>query len=465
MQLYLAGQWARIPTVPDYNVRANANFFSVYCTANWFVDKKWMFSATMRNERSNLLGTETNKGFKPLYAMGIGWIISNEKFFPLKQLIPYLNLKATYGITTNINKTVSALTTAQSIGTNAYGQPAAVIISPPNPSLQPEKTATTNIAIEMATRGDVLQIKFDYFVKDCRDLIGAAPVDYTAGIGHFTGNTANMVVNGFELNITARYGKGPLHVTNNLVLNRVVDRITRYLSFQSIVSNYLLPGLVSPLQGRSYFAINSLPVAGLDPQSGKLLALVDGHPSIDYNKVLLSPDLNQYLQVSGSSMPTVYGSFYTGLNWQNFTLAASIGFRLGYHFRRSSISYPQLVQGLQAHQDYLKRWQKTGDELYTNVPAFHYPPDMGMDAYYQSSRPLVENASHIRLQDCSLNYQFSDKVLKKTKFSQLLVYLYGNNIGIIWRANKLGIDPEFPDGTTPGWSIGGGVKLRIRSKK
>lgn len=464
MPLYLGDRSARIPSVPDYNVRTNTNYLSAWLTATWFLRKKWSFSGTLRKESSNLLGEKTNKAIKPLYAMGAGWLISNEKFFPFKKIIPHLSLKFTYGISTNINKTVSALTTAQSIGTNGYGQPAAAIVSPPNPSLQPEKTATTNIGIEMSTRADVFQVKFDYFVKDCRDLIGGAPLDYTSGLSYYIGNTANMVVNGFELNLMSRYGNGPVHVTHNLLLNRVVDRITRYLSVQSIVSSYLHPGQVNPLQGRSYFAINSLPVAGLDPQTGKLLALVDGHPSVDYNKVLHSPDLKRYLQVSGSSVPTVYGSFYTGIHWKGFTLAGTIGFRTGYYFRRSSVSYPGLLLGQQAHQDYLKRWQKPGDELLTNVPALEYPPDVGMDAYYQASGLLVENGSHIRLQDCSLNYQFSDKALEKTKFSQILVYLYGSNLGILWRANKLGIDPEFPDSNAPGWSLGGGVKIKVRSK-
>ncbi len=206
MPLYLAGQSARIPTVPDYNVRANTNYFSAWLTATWMLRRKWSFSGTLRKESSNLLGAKTNKAIKPLYAMGVGWLVSSEKFFPFKKLIPRLSLKATYGITTNINKKVSALTTAESIGTNGYGQPAAIIISPPNPSLQPEKTATTNIGIEMSALRDVFEIKFDYFVKDCRDLIGAAPLDYTTGLSYYTGNTANMMVNGFELNITSRYG-------------------------------------------------------------------------------------------------------------------------------------------------------------------------------------------------------------------------------------------------------------------
>ncbi|AXY73517.1 hypothetical protein D3H65_05790 [Paraflavitalea soli] len=465
MPLYIGDRSQRIPTVPDYNVRNNTSFFSAWLTGTWFLRKKWSFSGTLRKESSNLLGIKTNKAIRPLYAIGVGWLLSNEKFFPFKKIIPHLNLKFTYGITTNINKQVSALTTAQSIGTNGYGQPAAVIISPPNPSLQPEITGTTNIGIEMSAIRDLLQIKFDYFVKDCRDLIGAAPLDYTSGLSSYTGNTANMIVNGFELNIMSRYSKGPVHVTHNLLLNKFVDRITRYLSQQSIVSSYLQPGQVSPLQGQSYFAINSLPVAGLDPQTGKLLALVDGHPSIDYNKVLLSPDLKRYLQVSGSSIPTVYGSFYTGINCKGFTLAGTIGFRMGYYFRRTSVSYPRLLLGQQTHQDYLKRWQKPGDELFTNVPVLEYPPDMGMDAYYQSAAFLVENGSHIRLQDCSLNYQFSDKVLKGSKFSQVMVYLYGSNLGILWRANKLHLDPEFPDGNAPGWSVGGGVKIKIRSKQ
>lgn len=90
---------------------------------------------------------------------------------------------------------------------------------------------------------------------------------------------------------------------------------------------------------------------------------------------------------------------------------------------------------------------KTGDELNTNIPSNRYESNSARDAFYLGSEVLVEKGDHIRLQYINLNYSFSKEVLQTLKLKNLQLYCNINNIGILWRANKQGIDPDYNWGT------------------
>ena len=92
------------------------------------------------------------------------------------------------------------------------------------------------------------------------------------------------------------------------------------------------------------------------------------------------------------------------------------------------------------HTDYALRWQKPGDELHTDVPAFKYPADLGSQVYMRSSA-LLENGGQIKLRDIQLSVSLPS--LSRFKVQNAKVYGYIQNVGTIWRANKFGIDTEY----------------------
>ncbi|MNL18021.1 hypothetical protein D3C87_1391480 [compost metagenome] len=112
-------------------------------------------------------------------------------------------------------------------------------------------------------------------------------------------------------------------------------------------------------------------------------------------------------------------------------------------FRRSSTSLNYRDILIQAqHVDYDARWQKPGDEQTTNVPSIAYPNNTNRNNFYQYAEILVEKADHIRLQDVKLNYGLQGQKLGIKAIQQINLYAYANNLGIIWRKNKMGLDPD-----------------------
>jgi TonB-dependent SusC/RagA subfamily outer membrane receptor len=462
LPLYFPDQSDNIPTAPVNENGINNNFLSFYLNGNFLLGKKWSFSGTVRKDLSNLFGDEANKHGSPLWVLGAAWSISKSRFYPFKKIIPYFNISLTQGITGNTSKSMSPLTTAQYAGINSYGQSVAVILNPPNASLRLERTSITNIGIKMATPGDWLQLKFEYYYKSSWDLLSTSPVDYTAGVSQYFGNTANMEGRGYDLNILTRLGYKDLRSISNLVFSHATNRISRYLVSPGTVGSYLREGQINPIVGRPLYPVYGLPTAGPDPRTGQLQALVDGHPSLNYSEVLSSTDLNKRLLYYGSAIPTYYGNLYQEISWKGISVAASVRYKFGYFIRATSINYSQLAMYNLGHKDYAIRWQKPGDELATQVPSFIYPFNTLMDYYDQYADTHIERGDHIRLQNVRVAYQVPPVILKKGNEININLFFSIDELGIIWRKNKKDIDPDYPAGNPPGKTLGGGIKLTFK---
>ncbi len=172
------------------------------------------------------------------------------------------------------------------------------------------------------------------------------------------------------------------------------------------------------------------------------MGLLNGLPSKDYTAILnnFSPDSLTY---HGSSRPTKFGSLRNDFHYKGFSLSCNIVFKLGYVFRRPSTAtyYSKVVEN-QPHLDYSLRWQQPGDEIKTNVPSILYDQNENRSVFYNFSEVLVESGSHIRLQDIRLSYAFPSDKLKRSTFKSLQFYSYLSNLGILWKENKKGIDPD-----------------------
>jgi len=79
--------------------------------------------------------------------------------------------------------------------------------------------------------------------------------------------------------------------------------------------------------------------------------------------------------------------------------------------------------------------------LHTDVPVFKYPANYFASYFYNFSSALVEPADQVKLRDIQLGYY--PKLPARYGLKDLRLYAYINNICTLWRANKLGIDPEF----------------------
>src|SRR5690606_23322838 len=95
------------------------------------------------------------------------------------------------------------------------------------------------------------------------------------------------------------------------------------------------------------------------------------------------------------------------------------------------------------HSDYALRWQEPGDEVRTNVPVNQYTTNANRDRFYNGASILVEKGDHIRLQYINLAYDLQDPINGIAGIKGLQLYFNASNLGLLWKANKADIDPDF----------------------
>ncbi|HWW43392.1 MAG TPA: hypothetical protein VNZ46_28995, partial [Pedobacter sp.] len=115
--------------------------------------------------------------------------------------------------------------------------------------------------------------------------------------------------------------------------------------------------------------------------------------------------------------------------------------------------------GAYMYADYNSRWQKPGDENYTNIPGLIYPADSNRDNIYLYSDALVEKADNIHLKDIRLDYTFPVK--SGFPFKNLNIFTYIDNVSILWRANHYHLDPDYPTAIPTVRTIAFGLKAGL----
>ncbi len=433
-------------------------YLSYYTNAAYTYKGRYTVSGSARIDQSNLFGVESNQRGVPLWSAGLSYVISDEDFYRMSPL-PYLKFRFTYGYNGNISKSISAHTTARyTSGAYQTFLPYATVINPPNPELRWERVGMLNTGIDFETRNTVLTGSFDYYRKKGTDLIGDSPFPPSSGITSFRGNTADTKGSGIDLALNSRNLDGNLKWNTKLIFSYATDKVTGY-KVQASTSNYVRfsEGSVFPLEGKPLYSIYSYRSAGLSPENGNPQGYVNGEVSTNYTQII-SGTTPETMVYNGPSRPVTFGALRNTFAWKNFSLSANISYRLGYYFRRMSVNYSSVLTGKGGHGDYSLRWQKPGDELITHVPSMPATASAARDNVYLYSEALVEKGDHIRFQDVNLSYTFDKSSIKQLPFNQARLYLYANNLGMVWKANDAGIDPDFQTGP-PVRTIAAGLKV------
>lgn len=436
-------------------------FISYYANAAYTFDGKYLISASGRKDMSNLFGVDANQRGVPLYSVGLGWNLHHEKFLHAKWL-SQLKLRATYGYNGNIDRTLSAYTTAyySPASQTAIGLPYSLIRNPPNPDLRWERVRMINFGLDFKAAAGRVSGSIEYYLKKGIDLIGDAPLAPQTGLSSYRGNTANTSGRGLDLVLTTSNFQGKFSWQTQFILSYASIKVSKYLPKSSnLRGDYVVSANGYPTQGRYLTGMYSLPSAGLDPENGDPRGWLDGQASKNYAALLAVSDLNA-LVYHGSSRPLVFGGLRNTVSWRNWSLSANVSYRLAYYVRLPSVLYSQVLSGVTAHGDFSRRWKQPGDELLTRVPSMPAATNSNRDLFYTGSQDLVERADHVRLQDFRVSYS-GGSVGKGTLIRDFEIYAYAANLGVIWKKMKGGLDPDFVDNSPPQRSISLGIRANF----
>lgn len=458
---FIFGGGSFIPNTSDFN-KGNTRFVSFFGNAAYTFKHKYDISVSARKDGSNLFGVNTNDKWKPLWSAGASWDIHKEPFYRFTA-IPYLKLRATYGYSGNVDPSKVAVTTFIYSDVSPYTlTPYGRVRNFYNPELRWEQMNMVNIGIDFKSKNNRLFGSIEAYRKKMSDLYGVSPVDVTVGIraDGITKNIGSMKGSGLDIELNTVNIDKKVKWATTFIVNTYRDKVTMYQD--SIPPGNAVSGGLIALDGYPQYALFSYKWAGLDPQTGDPQGYLKGETSKDYSSILGSGTVMSDLVYSGSLIPTVFGSIGNTISWRNISLTARISYKLGYYFRRESIDYGMLISNASGHSDYAIRWQKSGDEQTTDVPSLVYPNSSVRDLFYLNSEALVTRGDHIRFQYINISYDIGRRSRIGIPVQNVQIYMVVSNLGIIWRANKERLDPDYRS-TTPltGKTYSVGLKVQF----
>lgn len=422
-------------------------FVSQFANAAYTFDNRYVISASVRRDASNLFGLKTNDQWNPFWSAGFAWKLSNEKFYGV-DFLPYFNLRATYGFSGNIDPSMVAVNTISYSSENSFfnGGSMASFSNYYNPLLKWETSKMLNIAADFRSKNDRVSGSIEYYRKKGENLFGVAPTDYTLGVPpSVVRNVASMNGSGWDIELRSLNIDRAFKWRTILNFSLYQDKIVEYLITRTTAAQYISTNDVpiSGISGKPVYAIYAYSWAGLDPATGEAQGYLNGEISKNYTAITGTGTKVEDLAYFGSAIPTKFGSLINAVSFKNVSLQIGVSFKFGYWFRRSSINYTNLFNNWRGHSDYAMRWQKSGDETQTNVPVNPYTANSNRDAFYNGSGVLVEKGDHIRLQYINLAYDFRIPANTTKGIKGLQLFFNANNLGLLWKANKAGIDPDF----------------------
>lgn len=441
---------SRIPSRALSPSKNNGRNLSYYGNASYGFDNRYVWSGSIRWDGSNLLGVKSNQRGTVLWSTGISWNMGNELFFK-NETVNQLRLRATYGSAGNIDKSQSHYPTISYTVDEITGLPAANLNHPGNPALKWEQVNTLNVGIDAGFFENRITLALDLYHKKAKDLLGNRILDPSTGVtAIFKMNYAGMETQGLDVQLSSKNIKGTFAWNTDLLLNYTLNKITNFKNIPiTNITEYI--NNPPPMEGKSFDNIYAYPWNGLSSTTGYPIVYINGKETTDYITYVNQLTFDDLVEV-GTTVPKLFGSLRNTWSWKGWQLSTLLSFKSGFVFRRASMgSGQEYASTPYYHMDYYKRWSQPGDEHFTNVPAWAKTtsPSTGW-TLYRDSEALITNGASLRMQDIQASYLLPLRWAKSTvRKADLKLFVGVRNVGILWRANKEQIDPDYAQASYP----------------
>ncbi|ADB39426.1 SusC/RagA family TonB-linked outer membrane protein [Spirosoma linguale] len=200
-------------------------FNSYFGRINYGYKNKYLFTATGRADGSSKFGENYKFAFFPSAALA--WRVSEEDFLKGNPVISNLKVRASYGLTGNSEippyQSLSLLSSNYSTIYNDGRVGGTGISRLANPDLRWEKTAQTDVGLEVSFLKGRISLEADYYYRLTTDMLLDAPVPQSSGYATIRRNVGSMENKGFEFGLnTVNINRGTFswNTNFNISLNR-----------------------------------------------------------------------------------------------------------------------------------------------------------------------------------------------------------------------------------------------------
>lgn len=401
---------------------------SFFAGSNYTFDNRYVIDANFRADASSRFGADNRWGYFP--SIGLGWNISNERFFPQNEIISNLRLKTSYGLTGNQDIDDFASRGLWSGGRNYADLPGIAPSQLANPNLKWETTSQFNVGLSGALLKNKISFELDYYRKYTTDLLINEPVASKTGFGSVYTNVGEISNKGVELLLTSKnINTKSLKWSTTFTISHNKNRIEKLNN--PITGSY---GMYRLEQGYSLYSIWVYNYLGVNPETGNAI-----FEDVDGDKQITATDR----KIVGNAWPNFEGTFKNTVSYKAFDLNVNLVYRSGNKLFNYTAFFLEAgaTRGItrSIQKSSLNYWQKPGDTGVLPRLTSLVNAD-GSRNYESNTSRLLEDASFIRVRDITLGYTIPRSVLSKINITNARLYVTGTNL--LTLTKYTGPDPE-----------------------
>lgn len=437
---------------------------STFLRADYGYNDKYLLAVTVRRDGSSRFGVSNRYGVFP--SVSAGWRISEEAFMDGISLISDFKIRGGWGEMGNQLAVApqnqfylyGGSTNTSNYDLNGSGSSSLQGFRPTrigNPNAKWETNVTTNIGFDAGLLDNKLQVTFDWYTKQTKDLLynPALPGSAGAADAPFI-NIAEMKNTGVDIQVIYKQKvsndlsfEGNLTFTsyNNKIV-KVVDATNNY--FDSFQPSNRIGSFNRNMEGQPVSSFYGYQVQGLFQSAAEVsgAATQDGAEAgfFRYKDIkgdgIITPDDRTFI---GNPNPDFTYGLNLSVTYKNFDLSTffygSEGNKI-FNYNRWFVDFWPSFQNQKSKDLLYNSWTPTNTGATTpkasNISNF--------STNTQSTSYFVEDGSFLRLKNIQLGYRLPGSIASKIGLTSARIYIQGVNLFTVTKYS--GLDPDVNSG-------------------
>ncbi|GEO04454.1 SusC/RagA family TonB-linked outer membrane protein [Adhaeribacter aerolatus] len=401
---------------------------------NYAYKGTYLLTASIRSDGSSRFGVGNKWGYFPSAAFA--WRVINQDFAKNISQLSDLKLRLSWGITgsTAVDpyQTLNSLTSYRTVFNDArYIGYAPNANSLANPDLKWETTAQYNAGLDLGLFQNRLNLTFDVYRKDTRDLLAFVQLPTSTGYASTISNIGKIRNTGVELGLnTAIFNtafKWDLGVNFSRNRSEVIQLASNSDVFGEVIPQPLAVAINLVRVGQPVGVFYGYLEDGLDEKGAIKYKDIDGQPGITANDRTIIGDPN----------PDFLYNFTSNMSFKNFDLNFIFQGKQGgdiFNVNTTAVANSFYWGENQLKDFFNNHWSPANPD-----PNAKYPKVSSKTIFSASDR-FVEDGSFLKLRNVQLGYNLPVAQLGITWLKNLNVYVSGQNLLTITKYSWY--DPE-----------------------